>query len=142
MKILVVEDDTPVAMMIVSLLTQAGCDVAVANTGEKGLEMALEQKFDLIALNVDLPNANGFEICGELKQRHFTRHTPVAFVSGRSSLEDQQHGLDLGAADYITKPFEATDFVFRIVSHAMTKTSPVVALPTSETDNLQTMYKC
>lgn len=117
MKILVVEDDMPVAMMIVSLLAKAGCEVVVAKTGEKGLDMALEYKFDLITLKVDLPDINGFEICSELKQRHFTRHTPVIFVSWRSSLEDQQHGLDLGAADYITKPFGREEFVQRLLSH-------------------------
>lgn len=116
MKILVIEDDVPAAMIIVSLLAQTRCEVTVANTGGRGVELALETKFDLIVLDVDLPG--GFEICRELKQRHFTRHTPVVFVSERSSLEDQQQGLEVGAADYITKPFDTSDFVQRILAQA------------------------
>lgn len=116
-KILIVEDETAVAMMMVSLLTRAGCDVSVAYTGEKGMALASEKKFDLITLDLDLSDINGFEICSELKQRHFSRHTPIVFVSDHATIEDQQHGLELGAADYITKPFDASDFVSRILSH-------------------------
>jgi DNA-binding response OmpR family regulator len=115
-KILVVEADTPMAMRMICFLTNAGCIVQIARTVEAGMELALETKFDLIVLDVDLPS--GFEICRELKQRHFTRHTPVVLVSERSSLEDQQQGLDLGAADYITKPFDTSDFVQRILACA------------------------
>ena len=81
------------------------------------MALASEKKFDLITLDLDLSDINGFEICSELKQRHFSRHTPIVFVSDHATIEDQQHGLELGAADYITKPFDASDFVSRILSH-------------------------
>jgi DNA-binding response OmpR family regulator len=116
-RILVVEGETPVAMMMVNVLTQAGCDVRVAPTGRKGMELVQESKFDLIVLDTDLPDADGFEICGELKQGQLSRHTTIVFISGRSSEKDRQHGLELGAADYIEKPFGASDFVRRILSH-------------------------
>jgi putative two-component system response regulator len=116
-KILIVEDDTPLAMMMVSLLHQAGCDMMIANTGEKGMQLAHENKFDLITLDVDLPDINGFKICHELKQRHHSRRTPIIFISGRLCEKDRQHGLELGAVDYITKPFFAEDFASRILSH-------------------------
>ena len=115
-KILIIEDDTPVAMMMVNVLSRAGCDVRVANTGQKGMELARENKFDLITLDVDLPDISGFEICSELKQRHLSYHTPIVFVSGRPCENDRQSGLDLGAVDYITKPFDARDFVSRLLS--------------------------
>ena len=115
-KILIIEDDTPVAMMMVNVLSRAGCDVQVANTGQKGMELARENKFDLITLDVDLPDISGFEICSELKQRHLSYHTPIVFVSGRPCENDRQRGLDLGAVDYITKPFDARDFVSRLLS--------------------------
>jgi DNA-binding response OmpR family regulator len=115
-KILIIEDDTPVAMMMVNVLSRAGCDVRVANTGQKGMELARENKFDLITLDVDLPDISGFEICSELKQRHLSYHTPIVFVSGRPCENDRQRGLDLGAVDYITKPFDARDFVSRLLS--------------------------
>jgi len=116
-KILIIESDTPAAMMMVHMLSRAGCEVLIARTGEKGMRLAFEQKFDLIALDLDLSDINGFEICSELKQRHFSRHTPIVFVSDHATIEDQQHGLELGATDYITKPFDASDFVSRILSH-------------------------
>jgi DNA-binding response OmpR family regulator len=120
-RILIVEGRTSAAMMMVHVLSRAGCDVLVASTGEKGMELAQESKFDLITLNVDLPDASGFEICSELKQRHYSRHTPIIFISERPCEKDRQHGLKLGAVDYIAKPFEVTDFIFRIMSHAKTK---------------------
>ena len=116
-KILIVEDELPVALFMVALLTHAGCEVEVAPTGKKGMELAQENRFDLITLDVDLPDANGFEICRELKQRHISRHTPIVFISGRVCEGDQQRGRDVGAADYIIKPFAALDFARRLLSH-------------------------
>ncbi|MGA9777818.1 MAG: response regulator [Verrucomicrobiia bacterium] len=120
-KILIVENDTPVAMMMVNLLTRAGCDVMVANTGKKGMELAQENEFDLIALDMDLPDFNSFEICSDLKQRHLTRNTPIVFVSGKPCVEERQRGLELGAADYITKPLDPSDFARQILANANTK---------------------
>ena len=125
-KILIVEDDTPVAMLMVNLLTHAGCDVMVANTGEKGMELAQENEFDLIALDVNLHDVGGFEICSDLKQRHLTRNTPIVFVSSKPCEEERQRGLELGAADYITKPFDPSDFVQRILANAKSKTNGAI----------------
>ena len=113
-KILVMDSQTPMAMMMVSLLTKAGFEVTATHNGHKGFELATENRFDLIALEVDLPGMNGFELCGELKQRHISYQTPIIFVSRRSSIESQQRALELGAADFIEKPFEAHDFIARI----------------------------
>ena len=92
------------------------------------MELAQENKFDLITLDVNLPDANGFEICSELKQRHISRHTPIIFISARQEKEDLQKGLELGAADYITKPFDPAGFVPRLLSH--------VKAPVAETANV------
>jgi DNA-binding response OmpR family regulator len=117
-KILIVESDTPVAMMMVNLLTQAGCDVLVANSGKKGMELAQEDKFDSIILAVDLPDINALEICCDLKQRHLSRNTPIVFISGGVGSEDRQRAFELGAVDYFEKPFNALEFTARILSHA------------------------
>jgi DNA-binding response OmpR family regulator len=121
LKILIVEDDTPLAMMMVHVLSSAGCDVQVASTGENGLELAKENKFDLITLDIDLPDIDGFQICRELKQRHISHRTPVVFVTGRPCKQDIQRGLELGAADYIAKPFVGVDLVSRLLSHVKVK---------------------
>jgi CheY-like chemotaxis protein len=123
-KILVVEDQTSVAMMMVFLLTRAGCEVATAWNAEKALPLAQVGGFDLITLDIDLPGTSGFEICRRLKQTPGLRDIPVIFVSARPHAEDRQRAFELGAVDYIEKPFEATDFIFRIISHAKAKSCP------------------
>jgi putative two-component system response regulator len=135
-RIFIVEDDTPAAMMMVHVLSRASCDALVANTGVRGIELAQENKFDLIVLNIDLPDISGFEICSELKQRHLSRHTPIVFISGQPCEKNRQHGLDLGAVDYITKPFDAGDFTSRILSHIKTEDEFDLTVPARE-DHLE-----
>ena len=122
-KLLIVEDDTPVALMIVFLLTRAGCETEEATTGKKAIKMAEAGDFDLITLDVDLPDGNGFMLCSRLKEHPRLCATPVVFVSARCLIEDQQRGLDVGAADYITKPFETFEFAPRLLSHIKAKTN-------------------
>jgi CheY-like chemotaxis protein len=116
-KILVVKDQTSVAMMMVFLLTRAGCDVAAAWNAEKALQLAQAGGFDLIALDVSLPGMNGFELCRRLKQNPRLRETPVVFVSGQLDEGEGQRARELGAVDCIKKPFEAINFASRILSH-------------------------
>jgi DNA-binding response OmpR family regulator len=84
------------------------------------MELATTQKFDLIILDVDLdvPHLTGFDICQELKQRHISYQTPIFFISGNGTEERQAKAFELGAADFIAKPFEAADFINRIISRA------------------------
>jgi CheY-like chemotaxis protein len=117
-RILVVEDEMPVALMMVFLLSRIGYDVTTARNGREGIRLATSHKFDVITLDVDLPDIKGFEICRELKQRHFSHRTPIVFVTGRPAEEDRQLAFELGAADYIEKPFDMSDFIFRIATHA------------------------
>jgi len=119
-KILVVEDETPVSMMMVFLLTRAGYETEVASTGKEALRKTEENDFDLLTLDVDLPDISGFEVCRRLKKNPVWRDTPVVFVSGRPHEQDRKRGIALGAADYITKPFGAEDFVARIRPHVKT----------------------
>lgn len=118
-KILIVEDQTPVAMMMTYLLTRAGCETEVARTGCEALELASDGHFDLITLDIDLPDASGFEIYRHLKENPFFE-TPIVFVSGRPLEQDIQHGLELGAVDYIEKPF-GTELTMRLLSHVRRK---------------------
>lgn len=120
-KILIIEDETPVAMTMVYLLARAGCDAEVATTGRKALEMAHDGNFDLITLDVDLPDANGYEICRRLKENPFFE-TSIVFVSGRLLEQDIQRGLELGAVDYIAKPF-GIEIASRLLSHVKAKKS-------------------
>jgi DNA-binding response OmpR family regulator len=116
-KILIVEDDTPLAMLMVHVLSDAGCDVKAAHTGKKGMELAQENQFDLITLDVNLPDTSGFDICSELKERHISRHTPIIFISAQTGEQDLRKGFALGAADYIPKPFDPNALAPRLLSH-------------------------
>ena len=116
-RILVIEDEPGVCMMMAYLLTQAGCEVQTAWNAKRGMKLAQTRKFDLITLDVNLPGISGFEIYRCLMENPFFQ-TPIVFISNRPSEHDVQHGLELGAVDYIEKPFDAQDFVSRILSYA------------------------
>ena len=131
-KVLIVEDEARLAEMVKILLTRAGCNVLVAPTGKKGMELAHESKFDLIILDIDLPDISGLEICRDLKERHLSRRTPIVFVSGRTHAEDKQHGLELGAVDYIAKPFGA-ESVARFLAHVKMQRAPSTSGKTAST---------
>jgi putative two-component system response regulator len=120
-KILVVDDEITVVMMMVFLLTRAGFDAQAASNAAKALRLAQTQVFDLITLDITMPGGNGFDLFRKLKKVPHMRDTPIIFVTGLVSDEDRQHALELGAVDYISKPFEATDFIFRIKSHTKAK---------------------
>lgn len=112
MKILVIEDEQQLAKFIEKGIQQAGYSVLVCNDGAKGLEAAASDNFDLILLDLMLPGTNGFDILGNL--RSFGIKTPVFIISALSATEQVVKGLDLGAVDYIKKPFEWDELLARI----------------------------
>jgi CheY-like chemotaxis protein len=116
-KILVVDDEIAVGTMIVFLLTRGGCEAEMARNAEQALNLAQTKEFDLITLDVELPGTSGFEIYRQLKEIPQLKDTPVVFVSGRPMMENIQRAFDLGAADFIEKPFAALEFVPRLLSH-------------------------
>jgi DNA-binding response OmpR family regulator len=116
-KILVVDDELPLAMMMVSLLARADFEVEAACSSEKALHKAKTEKFDLITLDVDMPGGSGFHLFERLKEIPGVREIPIVFVSGRSTHEYCQKALELGAADFIGKPFDPKQFVARIRKH-------------------------
>jgi DNA-binding response OmpR family regulator len=117
-KILIVEDETPLAMLMVSVLTRFNCDVSVAHNGKKAMELASENRFDLITLDIGLPDTTGFAICSELKQRHISYKTPVIFISASPCQQDKDEAKKRGAVDYIPKPFDTTEFIYKVIYYA------------------------
>ena len=99
--------------MTAYLLTWAGCEVQTAWNAERGMKLAQSREFDLIALDMNM--SGGFEICSSLKENPFFQ-TPIVCVAARFCENDVQRGRDLGVADFIKKPFKASDFVPRILS--------------------------
>ena len=112
MKILIIEDDRNLSQSIGKGLIQAGYDIEICGDGIRGMEMAATEGFDLILLDLMLPGINGFELLTNLKG--FSIHTPVIIISALSGTEQVVKGLNLGAVDYIRKPFEWDEFLARI----------------------------
>jgi heavy metal response regulator len=112
MKILLVEDDKHIVGFLKRGLEEEGYVVEVASDGEEGLELARDGEFDLIVLDILLPKVDGFEVCRRLRQAGNT--TPVLMLTAKDDVEDRVRGLDLGADDYLVKPFAFEELLARI----------------------------
>ena len=110
-KILVVEDEESLARFIELELIHEGYDVEKAEDGRRALELALSADFDLILLDIMLPELNGLEVLRRLQKE---KNTPVILLTARDSVMDKVSGLDAGAVDYITKPFAIEELLARI----------------------------
>lgn len=121
MKILVVEDDRKLLESTRRWLKENGVAVDAAEDGNEGLALALGADYDAVVLDVMLPGRSGFDIVKELREQH--RPTPVLMLSARSSVEDRVRGLDLGADDYLPKPFQFQELLARL--RAITRRPPV-----------------
>lgn len=129
LRILVVEDEEQVADLISVLFARLNWDVTIAATGQKGLELATEEKFDLITLDVGLPDINGIEICRELRQRHISYRTPIVFVSAHGGAEIKRQAFEFDAVDFVEKPFQVEDFLARLSSALKQKLNMPAAIP-------------
>ncbi|RLB80130.1 MAG: DNA-binding response regulator [Deltaproteobacteria bacterium] len=112
MRILIVEDDKGTARFIKKGLSEEGFMVDVVSGGEEGLFMATTEIYDLIILDVMLPEISGFEVISDIRQKGVS--TPVLFLTAKDEKEDIIHGLDLGADDYLVKPFAFAELMARI----------------------------
>lgn len=111
-RILVVEDDSSISLGLSMNLEAEGYEVSVAEDGELGMARALEDGFDLVILDVMLPKLNGLEVLRTLRQRGHT--VPIVILSARGAEMDKVIGLELGAEDYITKPFGLAELLARV----------------------------
>ena len=110
-KILMVEDEVNISDFVKLELEYEGYDVCIKSDGREGLKEALEKDYDLIILDIMLPSMNGFEICRRLKKE---KTTPVIMLSAKDSVMDKVNGLQIGADDYIAKPFAIEELLARI----------------------------
>jgi two-component system copper resistance phosphate regulon response regulator CusR len=111
MRILIVEDDPKTGDYLNRGLRESGFNADLARTGPDGLYLALEHDYDLIVLDVMLPKMDGWAVLGELRQR---KDTPVLFLTARDDIADRVRGLELGADDYLVKPFAFAELLARI----------------------------
>ena len=112
MKVLMVEDEERLSKALTELLRQEKYDVDASLSGLSGLDMALTNIYDAIILDVMLPGKNGFEIAKEVRKQGI--RTPILMLTAKSELDDKVSGLDSGADDYLTKPFETKELFARL----------------------------
>ncbi|MBQ4529937.1 MAG: response regulator transcription factor [Lachnospiraceae bacterium] len=113
-KILIVEDEESIADLERDYLELSGFEVEIENSGDVGLQRAVNEDFDLIILDLMLPEVDGFEICKKIREE---KNTPVIMVSAKKDDIDKIRGLGLGADDYMTKPFSPSELVARVKAH-------------------------
>jgi DNA-binding response OmpR family regulator len=114
MLILVAEDDRDIADLIVHYLQKAGWHAQVAASGSDALTLAREQSFDAAILDVMLPGVNGLDVCRALRAAPATAELPIIMVTARAEETDRIIGLEIGADDYVPKPFSPNELVARI----------------------------
>ena len=113
-RILIIEDEEAIAELEKDYLELSGFEVVISNRGDLGLEKALGEEFDLIILDLMLPEVDGFEICRQVREK---KNTPIIMVSAKKDDIDKIRGLGLGADDYMTKPFSPSELVARVKAH-------------------------
>jgi len=111
-RVLVIEDNPDIANLVSLHLGDLGCDVQVAGDGPNGYGQALKGHFDLIILDLTLPGMDGIELCRKLRQEGV--YSPILMMTGRSSEDDRVLGLEIGADDYLVKPFGVSELVARV----------------------------
>ncbi|MGA2441680.1 MAG: response regulator transcription factor [Tepidisphaeraceae bacterium] len=112
--ILVVEDERDFARLVGRTLEQEGFDVILATDGTTGLRLAREQRPDLIVLDLTMPDVDGLEVCKVLRSEPRSAHMPILVLSARASAADRVLGLELGADDYLIKPFVSQELTARV----------------------------
>jgi len=111
-RVLIAEDDPDIAHLVALHLRDLPCDVEVVHDGASALDRALERSYDALLLDIMLPSLDGLALCQAIRQRHI--HTPVLMLSARSTEVDRVVGLELGADDYLTKPFSVPELLARV----------------------------
>ena len=110
-RILIIEDEEAIADLEKDYLELSGFEVEIENRGDTGLVRAMKEDFDLIILDLMLPEVDGFDICRQVREE---KNTPIIMVSAKKDDIDKIRGLGLGADDYMTKPFMMSEFLARV----------------------------
>ncbi len=140
MKVLIIDDDVDSLAIARLRLKKDGYIIESAGNGEEGLVKASDWNPDLILLDVQMPGRSGFEVCEELKSDQELCNIPVIFLSAADDISEKVRGLDLGAVDYVTKPFDIFELRARVRAALRTKRLQDLLFMYSEVDSLTEIY--
>jgi len=136
-RVLVVEDDSDISTLLKIYFESEGYSVVTAERGEAALEACRHQLPSVIVLDIMLPDMDGYDVCRELRNTLRTSHIPIIFLTQKDERSDKIKGLELGADDYITKPFDVEELNLRVRnaiarSRVESLTNPITGLPSSQ----------
>lgn len=122
-KLLIVDDMIENIKVLIHCLQRDDYAIFFATEGAEAIEMALKKNIDLILLDVVMPEMDGFQVCQHLKAEDRTRHIPIIFITAKTEKEDLVRGFEIGAVDYVTKPFNISELCARVHTHLELKRS-------------------
>src|SRR6266436_3423197 len=127
-KILLIEDDTDLFHLVQYNLEKEGFAFAGSKTGKGALDLCRRERPDLVILDIMLPDSDGLDICKGIRAHPELAHLPVIFLTARATETDRIVGLELGANDYVVKPFSVRELIARIKVHFRENTAPIKVL--------------
>ena len=139
-RVLIIDDSVVIQRLVQARLRADGFEVATGNDGSEAIELAKNFQPDVILLDIDMPVMNGFDTCRALKDNSTTSSIPVIFLSSQTRTEDKVRGLDIGAIDYVTKPFDPVELRARVRSAYRTKYLLELLEQKAQIDGLTGLY--
>ena len=131
-RVLIIEDETAIAELEKDYLELSDFEVTIAGDGVEGLGMALEDDYDLVILDLMLPGIDGYQVCREVRAKSAI---PIIMLSAKGEIFDKVLGLELGADDYMEKPFDSKELVARAKAVLRRYKTPAPAAPAADVDN-------
>jgi DNA-binding response OmpR family regulator len=113
-RVLVIDDDQGLLELLSEVLTEASFEPVLATTGQEGIQKAVQVSPNLILLDINLPGMNGLEVCRRLREQPSTRDIPIVMLTTADLVDDRVRGLEVGADDYLPKPFHSKELIARI----------------------------
>lgn len=120
-RILIIDDSKLIAHLAKNILSKRGHEVLLAGDGKTGLDIAKDNKPDLILLDLILPGIDGYEVCRRIKNNSTTADIPIIMLTSKAEHADKVQGLEMGASDYVTKPFDEGELIARVNTHLRIK---------------------
>lgn len=130
--ILIVDDVARNIQILGNILSSNGFQIAYAQSGKQALSIAKMQKFDLILLDIMMPEMNGYEVCEKLKSNKKTSEIPIIFLTAKADMDSIVKGFETGGQDYITKPFNSAELLARVKTHILLKEQKILLKQTNE----------
>ncbi|MCP5046109.1 MAG: response regulator [bacterium] len=115
--ILIIDDNSQNLRVLGNILRENGYGLVVAKSGPQGLKFLHREKPELILLDIMMPQIDGYQVCETIKSDPLTKHIPVIFLTARTDTQSIVKGFDVGAVDYVTKPFQAAELLARVKTH-------------------------